>query len=91
MKAIRFHGNQDIRYEEVPVAKVGADQVKIAPEWCGLCGSGSSIMARLTEICTSISRDRIIHQLALIRLPRKIFRGHLAMNLRGRCWKLDRM
>jgi hypothetical protein len=40
MKAIRFHGNQDLRLDEVPVAPVGADQVKIAPEWCGLCGSG---------------------------------------------------
>jgi hypothetical protein len=40
MKAIRFHGNQDLRLDQVPVAQVGADQVKIAPEWCGLCGSG---------------------------------------------------
>jgi threonine dehydrogenase-like Zn-dependent dehydrogenase len=41
MKAIRFHGNQDLRYDEIPVAKVNPSQVKIAPEWCGLCGSGS--------------------------------------------------
>lgn len=40
MRAVRFHGNQDLRLDEVPVAKVGPDQVKIAPEWCGLCGSG---------------------------------------------------
>ena len=42
MKAIRFHGNQDLRLDQVPVAQVGADQVKIAPEWCGLCGSGEA-------------------------------------------------
>jgi threonine dehydrogenase-like Zn-dependent dehydrogenase len=40
MRAIRFHGNQDIRLDQIPVAKVGPDQVKLAPEWCGLCGSG---------------------------------------------------
>jgi len=40
MRAVRFHGNQDLRVDEVPVAPVGPDQVKIAPEWCGLCGSG---------------------------------------------------
>jgi threonine dehydrogenase-like Zn-dependent dehydrogenase len=44
MKAIRFHGNQDLRLDQVPVAEVGADQVKIAPEWCGLCGSGKREM-----------------------------------------------
>ena len=42
MRAIRFHGNQDIRLDQIPVAKVGPDQVKLAPEWCGLCGSGIS-------------------------------------------------
>jgi len=42
MKAVRFHGNQDLRLDEVPVAKVGPEQVKIAPEWCGICGSGSN-------------------------------------------------
>ena len=42
MKAVRFHGNQDLRLDEVPVAKVGPDQVKVAPEWCGICGSGSN-------------------------------------------------
>jgi hypothetical protein len=41
MKAVRFHGNQDLRVDEVVVAKVGPDQVKVAPEWCGICGSGS--------------------------------------------------
>jgi threonine dehydrogenase-like Zn-dependent dehydrogenase len=41
MRAVRFHGNQDLRVEEIPVAPVGPDQVKIAPEWCGLCGSGT--------------------------------------------------
>ena len=40
MRAVRFHGNQDLRVDEVPIAPVGPDQVKIAPEWCGLCGSG---------------------------------------------------
>jgi len=42
MKAVRFHGNQDLRLDEIPVAKVGPDQVKVAPEWCGICGSGSN-------------------------------------------------
>jgi len=48
MKAVRFHGNQDLRLDEVPVAKVGPDQVKVAPEWCGICGSGSRVKIELT-------------------------------------------
>jgi len=50
MKAIRFHGNQDLRLDEVPVAKVGPDQVKIAPEWCGLCGSGWAIPRQVLTV-----------------------------------------
>lgn len=37
MRTIRFHGNQDEGLDEVPVAEVGPDQVKIVAEWCGLC------------------------------------------------------
>lgn len=40
MKAVRFHGKNDLRYEEIPVPKVGKGQVKLRPAWVGICGSG---------------------------------------------------
>ncbi|PSN68952.1 sorbitol dehydrogenase [Corynespora cassiicola Philippines] len=39
MKAVRFHGKNDLRYEEIPVPKVGKGQVKLRPAWVGICGS----------------------------------------------------
>jgi threonine dehydrogenase-like Zn-dependent dehydrogenase len=62
MKAIRFHGNQDLRYDEIPVAKVGPNQVKIAPEWCGLCGSGSSTFSPRYSILVSFQANIDLHE-----------------------------
>lgn len=39
MKAARYHGRGDIRIDEVPEPEVGAGQVKVAVDWCGICGS----------------------------------------------------
>ena len=39
MKAARYHGRGDIRIDEVPEPQVGAGQVKVAVDWCGICGS----------------------------------------------------
>lgn len=39
MKAARYHGQRDVRVEDVPVPHPGEGQVQIAVEWCGLCGS----------------------------------------------------
>lgn len=39
MKAVRFHGKEDLRYEDVPIVKCGRGQIMIAPAWCGICGS----------------------------------------------------
>ncbi|GAB0135424.1 hypothetical protein EsDP_00003763 [Epichloe bromicola] len=39
MKAVRFHGQRDVRLDTVEVPKVGAGKVKIAPKFCGICGS----------------------------------------------------
>jgi hypothetical protein len=83
MRAIRFHGNQDLRLDQIPVAKVGPDQVKIAPEWCGLCGSGipRSTIRFNFETCMNTSRVLITRLRDHIRLQRRIFRGRLVMNL----------
>jgi threonine dehydrogenase-like Zn-dependent dehydrogenase len=40
MKAVRFHGKEDLRFEDIPVPKTGKGQVKIRPAWVGICGSG---------------------------------------------------
>ena len=43
MKAVRFHGRHDLRYEDVPVPMVGEGQVKVRPAWVGICGSGEHV------------------------------------------------
>lgn len=39
MKAVRFHGKRDIRLDTIAAPKVGPGKVKIAPKFCGICGS----------------------------------------------------
>ncbi|WPH04114.1 Hypothetical protein R9X50_00699900 [Acrodontium crateriforme] len=39
MQAVRFHGKQDIRLDQIPIPVCGAGQVKVKPAWCGICGS----------------------------------------------------
>nr|OQO27163.1 hypothetical protein B0A51_05158 [Rachicladosporium sp. CCFEE 5018] len=38
MKAVVFHGKEDLRFQEVPEPECGKGQVKIKPAWCGICG-----------------------------------------------------
>ncbi|EXJ75231.1 uncharacterized protein A1O5_01927 [Cladophialophora psammophila CBS 110553] len=39
MNAVRFYGQRDIRLDQIPVPSVKPGQVKIAPKFCGICGS----------------------------------------------------
>ncbi|MBA4114992.1 MAG: 2,3-butanediol dehydrogenase [Rubrobacter sp.] len=39
MKAAVFHGQKDIRLEEVPEPEVRAGSVKVKVDWCGICGT----------------------------------------------------
>ncbi|KAI0634582.1 chaperonin 10-like protein [Trametes polyzona] len=39
MKAIRYHGPEDVRLDDIPEPKVGPRQVKVKVAWCGICGS----------------------------------------------------
>ena len=39
MKAVRFHGQRDIRLEEIPVPQLAPGTVKISPKFCGICGT----------------------------------------------------
>lgn len=39
MKAVRYHGKEDLRFEEIAEPKCGKGQIKVAPAWCGICGS----------------------------------------------------
>jgi len=40
MKALVFHGKNDLRLEDIPEPQCGAGQVKVKPVWCGICGTG---------------------------------------------------
>ncbi|NMH96131.1 2,3-butanediol dehydrogenase [Pseudonocardia acidicola] len=39
MRAARFHGQGDIRIDEVPDPQVGPGQVEVTVDWCGICGT----------------------------------------------------
>lgn len=39
MKALRFHGQKDIRLDEVEIVQCGKGQVKVKPAFVGICGS----------------------------------------------------
>ncbi|KAG6169806.1 hypothetical protein E4U48_000501 [Claviceps purpurea] len=39
MKAVRFYGKRDIRLDTIEIPPVGPGKVKIAPKFCGICGS----------------------------------------------------
>ena len=39
MQAVRYHGQRDIRIEHIPIPTLKPGQVKIAPKFCGICGT----------------------------------------------------
>jgi len=39
MKAVRFHGQSDIRLDDVEIVQCGRGQVKVKPAFAGICGS----------------------------------------------------
>ncbi|KAI9754686.1 MAG: hypothetical protein M4579_004591 [Chaenotheca gracillima] len=39
MKALRFHGKQDIRLDDIPTPVCGKGQVKVKPKFVGICGT----------------------------------------------------
>ena len=39
MRAVRYHGTRDVRVEQIEAPDVQPGTVKVAPEWCGICGS----------------------------------------------------
>ena len=39
MKAIRYHGQRDVRLENIPIPPLRPGDVRIAPKFCGICGT----------------------------------------------------
>jgi (R,R)-butanediol dehydrogenase/meso-butanediol dehydrogenase/diacetyl reductase len=40
VRAVVWHGRGDVRVEDVPEPpSPGPDEVKVAVEWCGICGT----------------------------------------------------
>jgi threonine dehydrogenase-like Zn-dependent dehydrogenase len=39
MRAVRFHGKEDLRFENIDEPKCGPGQIKLVPAWCGICGT----------------------------------------------------
>ncbi len=40
MRAARLHGRHDLRVDTIPEpGPPGPDEIRVAPLWCGVCGS----------------------------------------------------
>lgn len=39
MRALRYHGKEDVRIEDIPEQPMGPDLVKVKTAWTGICGS----------------------------------------------------
>jgi hypothetical protein len=39
VRAVRWYGNRDIRLDHLELPPLEYGQVRIAPAWCGICGS----------------------------------------------------
>ncbi|KAF4119435.1 Threonine dehydrogenase or related Zn-dependent dehydrogenase [Geosmithia morbida] len=39
IKAVRYHGKEDVRIEDIARATIKPGQVRIAPKFCGICGT----------------------------------------------------
>jgi len=39
MKALRYHGRKDLRVDDIPIPECQPGQVKVKPEFCGICGT----------------------------------------------------
>jgi threonine dehydrogenase-like Zn-dependent dehydrogenase len=39
MKALRYHGQRDIRLDTIPVPEIAPGKVRISPKFCGICGT----------------------------------------------------
>lgn len=57
MKAVRFHGKKDVRYEDIPNPTCGKGQIKVKPAWCGICGTGRIIKRLLYASVATADRN----------------------------------
>lgn len=47
MRALRFHGNKDIRIDDIPIPDLKPGYVRVKNAYAGICGSGKNIEFRL--------------------------------------------
>jgi len=41
MRAVQFHGKEDVRLADIPTPDVGHGHVRIRPAFVGICGTGA--------------------------------------------------
>ena len=46
MQALRYHGVQDLRLEEVPIPTYGADEALVRVAYAGICGSDLHVFGK---------------------------------------------
>jgi threonine dehydrogenase-like Zn-dependent dehydrogenase len=64
MRAARFYAAKDIRVEDVEMPKRTGDQVLVAIEWCGICGTDlSEYLYGIFLFSTAVHHDVVEHEL----------------------------
>src|SRR5258707_1364557 len=83
MLAVRLHGNRDLRVDEMPEPdSVGPGQLRVMPQWCGICGTdGHEFSAVVAETGAGVRDLRAGDRVAV--LPH-VFCGSCYYCLRGR-------
>lgn len=59
MKAVVVHGAGDLRVDDIPVPECGPDQILVAMEWGGVCGSDIAYVATGTS-GTAVLKDPLV-------------------------------
>ena len=58
MNAVRFHGREDLRFEQIPEPECGKGQVKVKPAWCGICGRVCTRSNPAGDVIDELTRPR---------------------------------
>ncbi|KAK5958716.1 hypothetical protein OHC33_000559 [Knufia fluminis] len=65
MRALRFHGYQDIRIDDIVEPAIKPGHVKIKNAWCGICGSGHEFAGTIAELAPDVSDLAIGNKVAV--------------------------
>jgi len=63
MRALRYHGNKDIRLDDVPEPECKPGWIKLRNGFTGICGTGESV--HLLTLCADLLEPKADNQLII--------------------------